>query len=1239
MSRPLRNNRASDMTEVPDEEAPELPTVDDAAAAVEDRASTVEDVASVMFTCANWGLQVYVAVMLNEDLVLGVGKYAWVSAFVAVPLAANICAIVCWLLYSPAKGFLRRFEREPDAQVLVLLLGTISTDALALLSEHDQDRAIVRTLGLISNFLADIPFFAIELQLILSGNASRVLIASCVLNLLSIAFKLTRNWIILILSYNRWWRYRRVRVSTLRIAQNLRVEDALTLPLSLAFWLLCVFFTAAISTRPLPSAQLAPALGELHTDWERELVRCYIAAVCAFFVNAAANGLLWTGYLRNPRFGHEWMLRRPLLCALVGVTGLVDSGALNALTQNAMWHERVLANGLLARLLAFDFPLLLISWRVFALLTSAQCLAERECAHFAGASASAWLTAMPTCAMAAVWWKVYRLLVSHVTQGALADVSLSWTDSELRPLSAEAAFALCRPEQGADDDLDLQALAAEAAMLEEASALLAPQASAPAKQPSGGADAAGAGGGGGGGGGAPSTAAGRALAAAHWPHTRARMSLLAGGTARGGLSWAAPLSQLSSSLLLGAAETPDRLLLLLPDGQQQQQPQQPTGSGGALDGWPPGKAGAPAAPLGRRFSSLPLLGRFLPRRPAEGEAEEKGAAQDGGHSNGCSAPLPSGTPQHQGRADEAEGAASKRSAATTTASSLTSASRRGSTPTAASSSRRGSAASSVGDLAAGGKGRGRKGRGRARARKPAGGVVSAREAAIMEAEEEEVLRKRQRKLQRGRSAARRPRRHREADFADGGPTLCLQLWAGYQRLAGGSRWLGQLPMLALCVANLVQRLLLVAAAWRLPDPARPGSGLVGQLCLGLLALTTLSSVLAAAAALRRGAAPQLKSAMRASPLRSALALSVLTFDPGMAGALLEGFDAFAVSLWSVLVQDAPWLALQALFAQRHGWAGPLRLALGLHLGLLLWKLLRVLLLGLARSSPPELPRSLFRFSRWGDLLPLLLSYSQLALLLALTLRAWWLLERGAPAFDALQLEVGPAFTAETDALLRSLVTAVLCIFGAGVLARVCVLAFFLHHPAFAHRGIYRHSMASSALAVVSLGEGSAFTPLAKSAVSHKVYQLATSACSLALYDVPIAVLLGAYYFKLLDFNRLGVRVAGRSLEDLLRAAAIVSIVVVLFRVFNLVLLKATLFDSAANGNPFADSTLFGCLSRTLGACCRCVPSLPSLPKVSMPRLPASTRRRAGKADAEHGDARANGEHDDDDDDDPARNAV
>lgn len=414
----------------------------------DDSASIVEDAISTAFTCANWALQVVVAITLSESAVLGAGRYTWVSAFVVAPLVANVCAIICWLLYSPAKGFLRKLEREPDAQVLVLLLGTISTDALALLSAHDEDRAIVRTLGLLSNFLADIPFFAIELHLVLAGFSTPVLVASLALNFVSIGVKLTRNWIIALLSYNRWRRFGRVRALSRGIAQNFHMEDALSLPCSLAFWLFALVFTAAISTRPLLTAQLAPALDKLpRGEWERELVRCYYGAVAAFFLNATANGTLWTAYLANPRFSHEWLLKSPLLSAAIATVGLVDGCALNAFTQNAMWHARVLANGMLVRLLAFDFPILVIAWRVHVTLRSDACDADVRCAAFARAQAQPFVASLPAVAMICVWWKVYRLLVCHVTRGTHGgDDGLEWRGACAEPAArarAPRARAVC----------------------------------------------------------------------------------------------------------------------------------------------------------------------------------------------------------------------------------------------------------------------------------------------------------------------------------------------------------------------------------------------------------------------------------------------------------------------------------------------------------------------------------------------------------------------------------------------------------------------------------------------------------------------------------------------------------------------------------------------------------------------------------------------------------------------------
>lgn len=248
------------------------------------------------------------------------------------------------------------------------------------------------------------------------------------------------------------------------------------------------------------------------------------------------------------------------------------------------------------------------------------------------------------------------------------------------------------------------------------------------------------------------------------------------------------------------------------------------------------------------------------------------------------------------------------------------------------------------------------------------------------------------------------------------------------------------------------------------------------------------------------------------------------------------------------------------------------------------QLLRIIVLALSRRSPPEATAGFFRHTRWGDMLPIVFSYSQLCLIIVLAVNTFRLVFRDGP-FRRFDIVVGPTYTAATDALLVRYLLAATAIFLLGLLARLLVACYFLLHPGFAHRGIYRHSMFSSIALMLSLCEGSVLTALAKSTVSYKVFKMATTMVSLGAYDLPIALLHGTYYFGLVDFNQLGVAINGRGIEDLLRASAVVSVVCVLYRVFNLVLIKATLAeDDGARRNPFDDSALVGCLSGALSCC-------------------------------------------------------
>lgn len=556
-------------------------------------------------------------------------------------------------------------------------------------------------------------------------------------------------------------------------------------------------------------------------------------------------------------------------------------------------------------------------------------------------------------------------------------------------------------------------------------------------------------------------------------------------------------------------------------------------------------------------------------------------------------------------------------------------------------------------------------------------MPNARQAAIDELAEIDHERKRQQRLQRGRNP-RSGRRRPHSDESSTQPIILFHVWLAFARGCGGSRWLGQMPMAALCIANLALRMLFVAQAWRMADALPPGAGasgqaVIAQLTIGVLALSTLASAVAAGAAMRAGASAHARSAFRSTPVLSVLALTCGTFDPELAGALLEGFDALAVCAWSLVVQDAPWLVVQGIALSRYQFGAQLPITMTVHIALLVWKvrvdfraqslgahsakreraaasprararappararltrtrscapaalrraqLLRILVLALARRSPAETTSGFFRHTRWGDLFPLALSYTQAGLAIVLGVRVLWLVRRDT-TYRQRDIEVGALFTAQTDALLIRYLLATSTIIALGVISRLCVVCYFLAHRGFAHRGIYRHSMFSSAALALSLVEGSVFTALAKSPASYKVFKMATAMISLGLYDLPTTALHAAFYFGFVDFNELGVTIDGRGIEGLLRATAIVSIACVLYRVFNLVLIKATLSDG---DDPFENSALVRCLGGAL-ACCTWTPSAPKLPRARQtaksPHTPAADDAQSDDGDFDEDERRA-----------------
>jgi len=364
----------------------------------------------------------------------------------------------------------------------------------------------------------------------------------------------------------------------------------------------------------------------------------------------------------------------------------------------------------------------------------------------------------------------------------------------------------------------------------------------------------------------------------------------------------------------------------------------------------------------------------------------------------------------------------------------------------------------------------------------------------------------------------------------------------------------------------VRRLTFTAQVWQIKlsgGAAVP----IAQAALGLLAMTTLISAVLAAWALRRGAAQQVKSKLRERPVASVVALSLACFHPELPALMSEGFDALALSCYSIVMQDIPWLILDSAYIDTYGW-GSLAATVGLHVAVATFKVVRVGMLYLGRRAPREISRSFFRFYRGGDVVPVVVSALQFGLVLALALHAFWLLFRAEESFgERYGIATGPLYSAESDALLSTFLAAVLAIVSAGVLVRLSCVIYFARHPAFAHRGIYRHSMLASFVTILSCLEGSVFTVLAKSNIAYKVSKLATSACSLIVYDVPITMLVAVYYFAMIDFNELGVTFAGNPIEGILRATAVISVLVTLFKIFLLTLMKATLADSIEE-NPF-----------------------------------------------------------------------
>lgn len=227
--------------------------------------------------------------------------------------------------------------------------------------------------------------------------------------------------------------------------------------------------------------------------------------------------------------------------------------------------------------------------------------------------------------------------------------------------------------------------------------------------------------------------------------------------------------------------------------------------------------------------------------------------------------------------------------------------------------------------------------------------------------------------------------------------------------------------------------------------------------------------------------------------------------------------------------------------------------------------MRIIVLATTRKTQPDDEEDFFRFTRHQDLLPLLFSYTQFACFFTLTLHMFWLSFRadyGSPA--ARDIRLPASYGEREDTIVSSFLVASVVLISAGVLSRLIAMVYFLRKPTFAHRGIYRYSLFSSFLAIVSLVDGSLMAAVAKSLRSYTVFKVVTSLSSLFVYDLVSTILVVSYYFS--PLNPLDGVTFGPELymvQDLLAGTTAFSIVALVFRIFMITLMRASLASTPA----------------------------------------------------------------------------
>jgi hypothetical protein len=228
-------------------------------------------VAAITLSGVDFCLHVATAIFCQVEYY---GEHSLFWAFITLGVFANMIAIVMHVVRSANRRepgaedseLERKFRQRPEECVLVMMFGMINTECLCFLTPDPDDHATFRKLGLLASLLEGVPTLGLQIAFLYTYGWVSLVGLALVWTCFTLSLKLMRGWIICLSS--RCHDEARVELTLpltltptpspsptpspvpnpsqarVELAKNLKLEDAVSLPLFVAHAVLSLTFIA-----------------------------------------------------------------------------------------------------------------------------------------------------------------------------------------------------------------------------------------------------------------------------------------------------------------------------------------------------------------------------------------------------------------------------------------------------------------------------------------------------------------------------------------------------------------------------------------------------------------------------------------------------------------------------------------------------------------------------------------------------------------------------------------------------------------------------------------------------------------------------------------------------------------------------------------------------------------------------------------------------------------------------------